>query len=110
MGNASLAWAILIAAGLLEIVWAIAMKHADGFTRFWPSALVLAATAASFFMLAVALRSLPVGTAYAVWVGIGAIGVAIAGMLAFGESTSVLRLGFLGLIIIGIIGLKIVEG
>jgi quaternary ammonium compound-resistance protein SugE len=105
-----MAWAILIGAGLLEIVWAVTLKYTDGFTRFWPSAIGLAAAVTSFVMLSVALKSLPVGTAYAVWVGIGAVGVAIAGILALGESLSALRLGFLALILAGIIGLKIVEG
>jgi quaternary ammonium compound-resistance protein SugE len=104
-----LAWTILIGAGLLEIVWAIALKYADGFTRFWPSAIGLTAAVASFVMLSVALKSLPVGTAYAVWVGIGVLGVAIAGVIALGESTSVLRLAFLALILVGIVGLKMVE-
>ena len=109
MGGQPLAWIILIGAGLLEIVWAIALKFADGFTRFWPSAIGLAAALASFVMLSVALKSLPVGTAYAVWVGIGALGVAMTGMIALGESVSVLRLTFLALILVGIIGLKMVE-
>ena len=104
-----MAWTILIGAGLLEIVWAIALKYADGFTRFWPSAIGLTAAVASFVMLSVALKSLPVGTAYAVWVGIGVLGVAIAGVIALGESTSVLRLAFLALILVGIVGLKMVE-
>ena len=106
----AMAWAILVGAGLLEIVWAIALKHADGFTRFWPSALGLAAAVVSFVMLSTALRSLPVGTAYAVWVGVGALGVAIAGIVALGESASLLRLGFLALILAGIVGLKLAEG
>jgi quaternary ammonium compound-resistance protein SugE len=104
-----LAWTILIGAGLLEIVWAITLKFADGFTRFWPSAIGLAAAVMSFVMLSVALKSSPVGTAYAVWVGIGVFGVAIAGMISLGESVSVLRLTFLTLILAGIIGLKMVE-
>ena len=105
-----MAWSILIGAGLLEIVWAAALKHSDGFTRFWPSAIGLAAALISFVLLAIALKSLPVGTAYAVWVGIGAVGVAIVGILALGESASPLRLGCLALILIGIVGLKFVEG
>ena len=109
MGGQLLAWTILIGAGLLEIVWAIALKFADGFTRFWPSAIGLVAAVTSFVMLSVALKSLPVGTAYAVWVGIGTFGVAIVGMLALGESASVLRLIFLVLILAGIVGLKMVE-
>jgi quaternary ammonium compound-resistance protein SugE len=109
MRGQPLAWAILIGAGLLEIVWAITLKFADGFTRFWPSAIGLAAAVTSFVMLSVALKSLPVGTAYAVWVGIGVFGVAMTGMIALGESVSVLRLTFLALILAGIIGLKMVE-
>jgi quaternary ammonium compound-resistance protein SugE len=104
-----LAWTILIGAGLLEIVWAIALKFADGFTRFWPSAIGLTAAATTFVMLSAALKSLPVGTAYAVWVGIGAFGVAIAGMITLGESVSVPRIAFLALTLAGIIGLKLVE-
>jgi quaternary ammonium compound-resistance protein SugE len=105
-----MAWSFLVGAGLLEIVWAATLKHSDGFTRFWPSAIGLAAAIVSFVMLAIALKSLPVGTAYAVWVGIGAVGVAIVGILALGESASPLRLGCLALILIGIVGLKLVEG
>jgi quaternary ammonium compound-resistance protein SugE len=106
----TMAWTMLFGAGLLEIVWAIALKYTDGFTRFWPSAIGITAALASFVMLSSALESLPVGTAYAVWVGIGALGVALAGMVALGESASPLRLGFLMLILVGIIGLKVVEG
>jgi quaternary ammonium compound-resistance protein SugE len=105
-----MAWTMLLGAGLLEIVWAIALKYTGGFTRFWPSAIGIVAAVTSFVMLSSALKSLPVGTAYAVWVGIGALGVALAGILALGESASPLRLAFLALILIGIIGLKIVEG
>ncbi|MGH6913815.1 MAG: DMT family transporter [Geminicoccales bacterium] len=105
-----MAWSILIGAGLLEIVWATTLKHSDGFTRFWPSAIGLAAAIISFVLLSIALKSLPVGTAYAVWVGIGALGVALAGIVALDESASPLRLGFLMLILVGIIGLKMVEG
>jgi quaternary ammonium compound-resistance protein SugE len=105
-----MAWGILVGAGLLEIVWAIALKHTDGFTRFWPSVIGLTAAVVSFVLLSTALKSLPVGTAYAVWVGIGALGVALAGIVALGESASLLRLGFLALLLIGIVGLKLVEG
>ena len=104
-----MAWGILIAAGLLEIVWAIALKHADGFSHLWPSVLGLTTAWISFVLLAVALRSLPVGTAYAVWVGIGVIGVAAAGILALGEPATPARLGFLALILIGVIGMRLVE-
>jgi quaternary ammonium compound-resistance protein SugE len=104
-----MAWFLLVGAGLLEIVWAIALKYADGFTRFWPSAIGIAAAVVSFIMLTLALKSLPVGTAYAVWVGIGALGVALAGIVTLGESASLIRLGLLLLILIGVIGLKVIE-
>jgi quaternary ammonium compound-resistance protein SugE len=105
-----MAWLLLVGAGLLEIVWAIALKRSDGFTRLWPSVIGIVAAAISFAMLTVALRSLAVGTAYAVWVGIGAVGVALAGILTLGESVSALRLGFLALIVIGVAGLRVLEG
>jgi quaternary ammonium compound-resistance protein SugE len=104
-----MAWALLTAAGILEIVWAVALKHADGFTRPWPTAIGIAAAWISFALLALALRSLPVGTAYAVWMGIGVLGVAVVGILAHGESSSLPRLGLLALILAGLIGLKVVE-
>lgn len=105
-----MAWLLLVIAGLLEIVWATALKYADGFTRLWPSVLALTTAAASFLLLAWAMRDLPVGTAYAVWVGVGAVGVAVLGIALLGESSSPARLGFLLLILVGIIGLKVVEG
>jgi quaternary ammonium compound-resistance protein SugE len=108
-GAPQAAWLVLIVAGLLEIVWAIALKHADGFTRFWPSVLGIGVSLASFILLALALRSLPVGTAYAIWVGIGALGVTVAGILTFGEPASLPRLGFLALIVIGVAGLRLIE-
>ena len=104
-----MAWAILVGAALLEIVWAVALKQANGFSRFWPSAIGLVAAVASFAMLSIALKSLPVGTAYAVWVGLGALGVALAGILALGENAAPARLGFLALILIGVVGLKVIE-
>lgn len=104
-----MAWLLLIGAGLLEIVWAVALKYSGGFTRFWPSAVGISSAVISFLMLAAALKSLPVGTAYAVWVGIGAVGVAIVGIVALGESASIPRLVCLGLVLGGIIGLKLVE-
>ena len=100
---------LLTGAGLLEIIWAIALKQAGGFTRFWPSVIGIVSAIISFVMLSLALKQLPVGTAYAVWVGIGALGVALAGIVAFGESASPMRLGLLALILIGVIGLKLVE-
>ena len=105
-----MAWIMLVGAGLLEVVWALALKQAGGFTRFWPSAIGIASAVVSFVMLAAALRTLPVGTAYAVWVGIGALGVAVAGVLALGESASPARLAGLALILAGVVCLKLVEG
>jgi quaternary ammonium compound-resistance protein SugE len=103
-----MAWILLVGAGLLEIVWAMALKHAAGFTRLWPSLIGIAAAIVSFVMLSASLKVLPVGTAYAVWVGVGALGVAGAGILLLGESASPARLLCLGLILIGIVGLKYV--
>jgi quaternary ammonium compound-resistance protein SugE len=102
-----MAWIVLIAAGALEIVWAIALKHADGLSRLWPSVVGLTTAWASFGLLALALKSLPVGTAYAVWVGIGATGVALVGIVALGEPASAARVVFLALIVIGVAGLKL---
>ncbi len=104
-----MAWWYLFVAGLLEIVWAAALKHTDGFTRPWPSALAISTAAASFFLLALALKTLPVGTGYAVWVGIGVVGTAAVGVIAFGEPLTAARAGFLALILIGIAGLKLIE-
>ena len=101
------AWGLLVAAGLLEVGWAIGLKYTEGFTRLTPSLLTLGAMAASFALLAQALRTLPVGTAYAVWTGIGAVGTAIVGMLLLGESREVGRLVSIGLIVAGIVGLKV---
>jgi quaternary ammonium compound-resistance protein SugE len=105
-----MAWLILVCAGLLEIVWATALKQSDGFTRLWPSIIGVGGALISFVLLAVAIRDLPTGTGYAVWVGIGAVGVAVAGIILFGEAVSAARLLFLSIIVIGIVGLRIVEG
>lgn len=105
-----MAWVTLVVAGLLEIVWATAIKQSDGLTRLWPSAIGVAAAAISFVLLSAALRSLPVGTAYAVWVGIGAFGVAVAGIVTQGEPASPARAGFLLLILVGVIGLRTLDG
>ena len=102
-----MAWTYLSIAGVLEIVWAIAMKYSAGFSRVWPSILTVTAALASFYFLSQALDSLPVGTAYAVWTGIGAVGTALLGMALFGESHSILRLSFIGLIVLGMVGLKL---
>lgn len=103
-----MAWLYLLAAGLLEVVWATALKHSDGFTRLWPSAASIAAAAASFVLLALALKSLPVATGYAIWVGIGVLGTAAVGILAFGEPAGLARLGLLALILAGVVGLKLI--
>lgn len=105
----SLAWVLLVAAGLLEIVWAVALKDADGFSRLWPSVIGITAAWISFVLLTLALRTLPVGTAYAIWTGIGVLGVAVVGILAHDESSSAVRLALLALIFAGVIGLKVVE-
>jgi quaternary ammonium compound-resistance protein SugE len=101
-----MAWLILFIAGLIEAGWAVGLKFSDGFTRFWPSVLTIAGIVISMFMLSVAARDLPIGTAYAVWVGIGATGAVVLGMLFLDEPLSPARVFFLALIIAGIIGLK----
>ncbi|BCJ58120.1 quaternary ammonium compound efflux SMR transporter SugE [Micromonospora endophytica] len=104
-----MAWFALVVAGLLEVVWASALKHTDGFTRLWPSVLAIATATLSFVLLAWAMKSLPVGTSYAIWVGIGAVGVVLAGVVTMQEGISAARLFFLALIVSGIIGLRLVE-
>jgi quaternary ammonium compound-resistance protein SugE len=103
-----MAWVVLVAAGLLEIGWAIGLKYTEGFTRLIPSVLTLAAMAGSIILLGLALKSLPIGTAYAVWTGIGAVGTALLGIALFGEPATAARLASIGLIVAGIIGLKLV--
>ena len=103
-----MAWVYLFTAGLMEIGWAIGMKYAEGFTRLWPSAITLVAIAASLFLLSLALREIPIGTAYAVWAGIGTVGTAIVGIAFFSESADVMRLLSIGLIAVGLVGLKLV--
>jgi quaternary ammonium compound-resistance protein SugE len=104
-----MAWAYLTVAGLFEIGWAIGLKYSDGFSKPVPSLLTVGAMAISLWLLSIAMRTIPVGTAYAVWTGIGAVGVAILGMVLFSESRDILRLLCLFLIIAGIIGLKVVS-
>ncbi|MDR3620386.1 MAG: quaternary ammonium compound efflux SMR transporter SugE [Paludisphaera borealis] len=99
-------WLILVVAGLVETGWAIGLKYTDGFTKLWPSVLTIAGIVVSMFMLSVAARSLPIGTAYAVWVGIGAAGAVILGIVLFGEPANAGRLFFLALLLIAIVGLK----
>ena len=101
------AWVMLVIAGLLEIVWAIGLKSTDGFRRPWVSGFTVVMMIASFYFLAQALKTLPVGTAYAIWTGIGAVGTAVVGMLVFGESREVGRIVSIVLRVAGIVGLKI---
>ena len=103
----NLAWMLLAVAGLLEIVWSISMKASNGFTKHSFTAITLVAAALSFWLLGLALRQLPVGTAYAVWTGIGAVGAAVLGIVFFGESVSAARIGCIALIVSGILGLKL---
>jgi quaternary ammonium compound-resistance protein SugE len=102
-----MAWLLLVLAGLFEIGWAIGLKYTEGFTRLWPSVGTIAAMIVSLGLLGVAMKSLPVGTSYAVWVGVGAVGTAILGIVLLGESANPGRLVSLGLIVAGIIGLKL---
>ncbi len=102
-----MAWLILFIAGLFETAWAIGMKYSQGFTKFWPSVFTLISIVISMGLLAYSLKVLPVGTAYAVWTGIGAVGTAILGIILFGESKEFLRLFSIFLIIAGIAGLRI---
>jgi quaternary ammonium compound-resistance protein SugE len=101
------AWLALLGAGLLEVGWALGLKYSDGLTRFWPTAATVIAILLSFALMALALRSLPFGTAYAVWTGIGAVGSIIVGMMLFSESADPIRIICLTLIIAGMVGLKL---
>lgn len=103
-----MAWVILAVAGLLEIGWAIGLKYTDGFTRPGPTVATVAAMVASMVLLGLAMRTLPVGTAYAVWTGIGTVGTVLLGMFLFGESAQPIRLLFIAMIVAGIVGLKLV--
>jgi quaternary ammonium compound-resistance protein SugE len=100
-------WVYLLFAGLFEIGWAVGLKYSHGFTRLWPSVGTVAAMVVSLFLLGVSLRTLPIGTAYAVWTGIGAVGTVLLGITLFGESASAARLICVGLIVFGIVGLKL---
>jgi quaternary ammonium compound-resistance protein SugE len=102
-----MAWMLLVVAGLLEVGWAIGLKYTQGFTRLWPSVLTIAAMAVSMYLLSVAARTLPIGTAYAVWVGIGAAGAAVLGVVLFDEAVSAGRVICLVLLVVAIIGLKV---
>ena len=102
-----MAWAVLIVAGLFEVAWAIGLKYTEGFTRLWPTVGTVAAMVISLSLLGVAMKTLPVGTSYAVWVGVGAVGTAILGIVLLGESANAGRLFSLALIVAGIVGLKL---
>lgn len=102
-------WLALVVAGLFEIVWAIGLKYTEGFTRLWPTVGTVAAMVVSLGLLGIAMRTIPVGTAYAVWTGIGTIGTVILGIFLFGESATVLRLICVALILAGIVGLKLID-
>jgi quaternary ammonium compound-resistance protein SugE len=105
-----MAWVYLVVAGLFEICWAIGLKYTDGWTRLWPTVFTVLTTMASFYFLAQAVRTLPIGTAYAIWTGIGAIGTAILGIILFSESASATRIACIAIIIVGIVGLKLTSG
>ena len=105
-----MAWLLLFIAGLLEIVWSLGLKYTHGFTRLAPSVITGAAMVASMYLLALAARTLPIGTAYAVWVGIGAAGAALGGVVLFGEAMPPRRIVFLAMLIVAIVGLKLTAG
>ena len=102
-----MAWVVLFVAGLLEIAWAVGLKYTEGFTRLWPSVATGVAVAGSMGLLAVAVRTLPLGTSYAIWTGIGTVGTAVLGILLFGEPATAIRLACITLIVAGIVGLKL---
>lgn len=102
-----MAWVILVIAGLFEVGWAIGLKYTEGFTRLWPSVWTILAMAVSFWLLGIAMKSLPVGTAYSIWVGVGAVGTVVLGIVLLGESANAGRLISVALIVAGIVGLKI---
>ena len=104
-----MAWIYLVVAGLFEVVWAIGLKYTEGWTRLWPSVGTLAAMGVSFWCLSQSLKSIPIGTGYAIWTGIGAVGAAALGIVLFGDSASWPRLLCIGLIVSGVIGLKMVS-
>ncbi|MCW0233292.1 MAG: quaternary ammonium compound efflux SMR transporter SugE [Ferrovibrio sp.] len=103
-----MAWIILLLAGLAEVGWAVGLKYTEGFTRLWPTLGTVTAMVVSLLLLGLALKTLPLGTAYAIWTGIGTIGTVVLGILLFGESAALLRLACIGLIVAGIVGLKLV--
>ncbi|SAL25507.1 small multidrug resistance protein [Caballeronia udeis] len=105
-----MSWFLLLIAGLLEVAWAAGLKTSEGFTRLWPSVFTLVTAVGSFVLLAMAMRQLPLGTAYAVWTGIGAVGAFVFGIVMLGEAVTVARIASAGLIVVGLIGLKLSSG
>ncbi len=103
-------WIILFIAGLFEVAWAIGLKYADGFSKFWPSVFTIVCMIISMGLLAYAVKHIPVGTAYAVWTGIGAVGTAVLGIILFQEPKDLIRIFFILLIVVGIVGLKLFSG
>lgn len=101
------AWVLLVIAGVFEVGWAVGLEYSQGFTRLWPSVLTLVSLVASMLLLARAIQTLPLGTAYAVWTGIGAVGAATLGIVLFDEPASLARVGFLSLIVLGVVGLNL---
>ena len=102
-----MAWIYVLAAGLLEVVWAVGLKYTDGFTRLWPSVVTIVTFSGSLFLLALAVQTIPIGTAYAMFVGIGAVGAAVLGIVLFGEATDATRIFFLTLLIVSLVGLRL---
>ncbi|MEW2217753.1 multidrug efflux SMR transporter [Streptomyces sp. NPDC006990] len=105
-----MAWILLVVAGLVEVAWAIGLTFTEGFTRLWPSVLTAAGFATSMVLLALAVKTLPIGTAYGVWVGIGAAGAAVVGMLVLGEPMTAARVFFIALLLVAVVGLKATSG
>ncbi|MEU0659201.1 DMT family transporter [Streptomyces lavendulocolor] len=105
-----MAWVLLIVAGLLEVGWSVGMKFTDGFTRWWPSLFTAGGIVASMLLLAQAAKTLPIGTAYGVWVGIGAAGAAVVGMVVLGEPVTAARIFFVCLLLVAVVGLKATSG
>ncbi|RDI98139.1 quaternary ammonium compound-resistance protein SugE [Dyella solisilvae] len=103
-------WIYLALAGLFEVVWAVGLKYTEGFSRLWPSVVTVSAMLASIILLAMAVKTLPIGTAYAIWTGIGAVGAVLLGIVLFGDAASPLRLACVALVVIGMVGLKLTGG
>lgn len=107
--KSNIAWIVLFIAGLFETAWAIGMKYSNGFTKLWPSVFTIIAMAISIWLLSISLKTLPVGSAYAVWTGIGAVGTAILGIIMFHESKDILKILFILMVVAGLVGLRLVS-